>query len=165
MGTLNNVKRHAVRTGTLKRVAMNMYPGVEIDGKLVEPAVHIEHIGETNHSWMEERLREAGKIDDEIKAIRARVGTRTLADVAKTYEEEREQLIRHGVRHIEGWFYDGPDGDPDPANPVPDTAEGRRQVVESWDEAAVRRVIRIALNEENFRTTEKPTPAPDVAKK
>lgn len=168
MGTLNNVKRHAVRSGTLRRVVMNMYPPVTMpDGTLVYPAVWLEHLGHTNESWMLERLAEAGKVDDEIKAIRARAGGRTLADIAKTWEEEREQLLRHGVRKIEGWYFDGVNGDPDPLAPVPSNSDGIRAVVEAWDESAVGLAVRIAVNPENFRDAAPvpALPAGDVAKK
>lgn len=168
MGTLNNIKRHAVREGKLVAVKMNMYPPTRMpDGTLVEPIVWLEHIGHTNQGFMLEQLADAGKKEDAIAAIRARVNNarRTLADIEKTFDDDRELLLRHSVRRIDGWFYDGDDGGPDPLSPVPSTPEGIRNVVDAWDTSAINLALRIAINAENYREAAVPMPAADVAKK
>lgn len=67
------------------------------------PIVHLEHLGRTNASWLEELLATAGKKDekDEKDDDAAAAVKRELSDLSRS----REVIIKHCAKRLENAFF------------------------------------------------------------
>src|SRR5262245_18224853 len=81
----------AVRPGKLRRVRLEMLPGA--------PEIDVEHLGETNKTWLAEMVGKAGTNPVQVVGT-GPGGAQTAAERAEQLERFRGILASHGVRHL-----------------------------------------------------------------
>jgi hypothetical protein len=155
MGNLNNIRRHAVKPGKLVSINLDM---ISADHKLP-----VEHLGQANFGFVNDSLRGSGS--ESIKLAQAAKGQLTPEGLVRVREANRETVAKHSVRSHSGFCYDGPDGEPDKANPVPSTPAGIAEVVNALPDDIFDQVLAFVLNPENFRERPIEAKAEDIAKK
>jgi hypothetical protein len=154
MRMLNNLRRYDVKAGKSVPLILNMIPG--------DPVLHLEHLGESNHRFINDKVRGTGT--DAVRASALR-GTSDVDARQKVRDENRETVARYCVHRVEGFFYDDAAGNPDPTSPVPNTPEGFMQVIRSLPDWIFDIVLAFVVNAANFMERVVAGDAADVAKK
>ncbi len=89
------IKAASLKAGKTVPLKLNQLPG--------DPIVHIEHLGETNASWWNDSVAQAGAKDAAPDA-KAKV---TLKTLAAARAKNRAVIAKHAIRKLEAIHDDG----------------------------------------------------------
>lgn len=144
--SFKNVARHTVQSGKLIPFYVD---GIVVPAGGARPTLWLEHYGSSNATAVSEAITEAGTEQPDLRDT-------SPAGLELQWRKTRDALARHIVRKVDGFYHDGPDGEPNLEHPA--GVEDIPEIVESLPYNTCHDAFMAAINADNYRIA----PLPDV---